>query len=97
MALAAARRAKQQDIGALLQPGVAGRQRHHLGFRDHRYGLEVEAGERLAGGEARLDEVPFEATADTVSHLVLGKHREEAGRPANLPCRIAQRAWPTSA
>ena len=85
MALAAARWAEEQDVGTLRQPSVAGRQRHHLSFRDHRHGLEVERGERLAGRQTRLGEMPLDAAATTVGHLVLGKRREEAGRrPAFL-------------
>jgi hypothetical protein len=41
---------------------------------------EVERGERLAGGQTRLGEMPLDAAAATVGHLVLGEHREEAGR-----------------
>src|SRR6266851_4542435 len=86
MALAAAGRPEEQDVGALLQPSIAGRQRHHLSFRDHWHGLEVERGERLAGGQTRLSEMPFDAAAATVGHLVLGERREEAGRrPAHRP------------
>ena len=44
MALAAARWAEEEDVGPLRQPSVAGRQRHHLSFRDHWHGLEVERG-----------------------------------------------------
>src|SRR5258708_12853829 len=85
MALAAARRAEEQDIGAFLQPGIAGCQRHHLRFRDHWHDLEVEGGERLAGGQPRLGEMPLEAAAATVGHLVLAQYREEAGpRPTFL-------------
>jgi hypothetical protein len=85
MALAAAGRPEEQDVGTLLQPSIAGRQRHHLSFRDHWHGLEVERGERLAGGQTRLSEMPFDAAAATVGHLVLGERREEAGRrPALL-------------
>ena len=46
---AAALRPEQQDVGTLRQPSIAGRQRHHLSFRDHWDGLEVERGECLAG------------------------------------------------
>src|SRR5260370_38028264 len=84
MALAAARRAEEQDIGAFLQPGIAGCQRHHLRFRDHWHDLEVEGGERLAGGQPRLGEMPLEAAAATVGPLVLGEYREEAGRGPNF-------------
>src|SRR5882762_3985612 len=85
MALAAARRPEQQDVGTLRQPSVAGRQRHHLSLRDHWDGLEVERGERLAGGQTRVGEMPLDAAAATGGHLVLGKCRQEAGRrPAFL-------------
>jgi hypothetical protein len=67
-------------LAPFFNQGVAGRQRHHLCFGDHWHGLEVEGGERLAGGQSRLDEMPLEAAAATVGHLVLGEHRQEAGR-----------------
>src|SRR5258708_27569078 len=85
MALAAARRPEQQDVGTLRQPSIAGRQRHHLSFRDHWDDLEVERGERLAGGQTRLGGVAFDAATATVGPLVLGERRKEAGRrPAFL-------------
>ena len=85
MALADARWAEEEDVGPLRQPSVAGRQRHHLSFRDHWHGLEVERGERLAGGQTRLGEMAFDAAPATVGHLVLGERRKEAGRrPAFL-------------
>jgi hypothetical protein len=47
--------------------------------------LEVEGGERLAGGQPRLGEMPFDAAPTTVGHFVLGERRKEAGRrPAFL-------------
>src|SRR5882757_7025651 len=76
MALAAARRPEQQDVGTLRQPSIAGRQRHHLSFRDHWDDLEVERGERLAGGQTRLGEMPFDAATATVGPLVLGERRK---------------------
>src|SRR5712664_3415653 len=97
MALAAARRPEQQDVGTLRQPSIAGRQRHHLSFRDHWDDLEVERGERLAGGQTRLGEMPFDAATATVGPLVLGERAPQgSGPPASLPCRIAPPAWPTS-
>ena len=40
---------------------------------------------RLAGGQTRLGEMPLDAAAAAVGHLVLGKRCEEAGRrPAFL-------------
>jgi hypothetical protein len=40
--LSAAGRAKAQEIGALIEPGVTGGERLHLGLGDHRHGGEVE-------------------------------------------------------
>ena len=41
--------------------------------------------ERLAGGQPRLGEMPFDAAAAALGHLVLGERRQEAGRrPAFL-------------
>jgi hypothetical protein len=57
--------------------------RHHLGLRDHRHGLEVEAGERLSGGQPRLGQVTLDAPSATVGDLLLCKCGQEArGRPA---------------
>ena len=72
-------------LAPLLEPGVARRQRHHLGLGDHRHGLEVEGGERLSGGQARLGHVAFNAPAAAIGEFVLGKGGKEAGRrPALL-------------
>src|SRR5450755_3675475 len=85
MALATARRTEQQDVGTLLQPSVARGQHHHLSFRDHWHGFEVEGGEGLAGRQTRLGEMPFDAAPATVGYLMLGERREEASRrPAFL-------------
>src|SRR5216684_4152938 len=94
MALAAAGRAEEQDIGAFLQPGIAGCQRHHLRFRDHWHDLEVEGGERLAGGQSRLGEMPLEAAAATVGHLVLGEYVVAAEcYKRHLDLRYGCRVW----
>ena len=85
MALAAAGRAKEQDIGTLDRASVAGGERHDLRLGDHGHGVEVEGGERLAGRQSRLGEMPLDAAAAAVGHLVLGECRQEAGgRPALL-------------
>ena len=85
MALAAAGRAEQQDIGALVEPAVAGGKRHDLRLADHRHGVEVEGVERLARRQTGLGEMPLDAAATAIGHLVLGERREEAGgRPAFL-------------
>ena len=85
MRLASAGRAEHQQIGALLEPTVPGRQRHHLGLADHRHRGEVEAVEGLAGRKAGLVEMALDAPAGALGHLVLGQRRQEAGRrPALL-------------
>ena len=88
MALAAAGRAEQQDIGALAEPGVAGRERHHLGLRDHRHAVEVEGGERLAGRQTGLGKMPLDAAAAAIGHLVLGEaaRKRAAGQPSLSDC-----------
>ena len=85
MAFSAAGRAEQQDVGALLEPDIAGGERHDLGLADHRHGLEVEGGEGFAGGQSRFGQVAFDAAAAAVGDLVLGQRGQEAsGRPAFL-------------
>ena len=48
MALAAARRAEQQQVGAFLQPAVAGGDGQDLGLGGHRHGVELEGVECLS-------------------------------------------------
>ena len=91
MALAAAGRAEQQQVGAFLEPAVAGGERHHLGLGDHRHGLEVEGVEGLAGRQAGLGEMALDAAAIAFGQLVLGERGQEAGRgPAFLVGRSAK-------
>ena len=79
MALAAAGRAEQEQVGALLEPAVAGGERHDLGLGDHRHGVEVEGVEGLAGRQAGLGEMALDAAAVAFGELVLGERGEEAG------------------
>ena len=79
MALAAAGRAEQQQIGALVQPAIAGGERHDLRLADHRHGLEVEGVEGLAGGQPGFGEMALDAAAAALGDLVLGERGEEAG------------------
>ncbi len=79
MALAAAGRPEQEQVGAFVEPGVAGGDGHDLGLGDHRHGLEVEAVEGLAGQQAGFGEVPLDAAAITLGQFVLGDGGEEAG------------------
>lgn len=100
MALSAAGRPKQQDIGTLCEPAVAGGHGHDLRLGDHGYGVEGEAVEGLAGRQVRLGEVSFYPAMRTLGQFVLGNGRQEPGggpslsiglfgelRPERLDCR----------
>lgn len=76
---AAAGRAEDKQVVALLQPGVAGDQRHDLGFGHHGHGVEVEGVEGLAGRQAGLGEVALDAAAGALGDLVFSQGGEEAG------------------
>ena len=85
MAFAAARRAEQQNVGALRKPAVARCERHHLRLADHRHRLELEVGERLAGGQSCFRQVTFDATTTAIGDLVLGERGQEtSSRPTFL-------------
>ncbi len=85
MALAAAGRAEQQEIGALFQPAIARGERHDLCLGDHRHRLEVEAGERFADRQSGFGQVTLDAAAAAIGDLVLGERCQEArGRPTFL-------------
>jgi hypothetical protein len=72
MALAAAGRAEEEQIGALLEPGVAGGNRHDLGPGDHRHGLELEGVEGLARQEVGFGEMALDAAAIALGEFVFG-------------------------
>ena len=76
---------EQQEIGARLEPAVAGDERLHLGLGDHRHQLELEAVDGLAVGQVGVGQVPRDAPTAAIGHLGLGEGGEEAGRrPALL-------------
>ena len=79
MALSAAGRPEQQQIGAFVEPGVAGGDGHDLGLGDHRHGIEVEGVEGLAGRQAGFGEMPLDAAAITLGQFMLGDSSQEAG------------------
>ena len=85
MTLAAARRAKDEQVVALLEPAVTGDQRHDLSLGDHGDGVEVEAVEGLAGRQARFCQVALDAAVCAFGELELGQgHEEPGGGPALL-------------
>jgi len=85
MALAAAGRPEQQDVGALFEPRIAVGQRHDLRLRDHRHMREVEGGDGFSGRQLCFRHVPLGAAADAIGDLKFGQRRQEAScRPAFL-------------
>ena len=71
--LAVAWSADQQDVGAFLDPTVAGADRQDMGLGDHRDDVEIEAVEGLARQQLGLDEMAREATTVAFGNLVLGE------------------------
>src|SRR6185369_4464674 len=65
MALAAAGRAEQQEIGALFKPAITCGERHHLRLTDHWHRLEVEAGKCFAHGQPGFGEMTLDAATTT--------------------------------
>ena len=85
MRLAAAGRPEQQQVGSLIEPAVAGAQRRHLRFGDHRHGFEVEVLQCFAGQQLRFAEMAFDAPPIAFGNLVFGQRHQQAGRrPAFL-------------
>ena len=85
MAFSCPRRAKQDQIGALFEPAVAGGERHQLRLANHWHGVEVKAVEGLTDRQPGLGEMTFDAAAAALGDLMLGQGGEETGgRPAFL-------------
>ena len=80
MALSPAGRAEHDDVCPLLQPGVASGQCHDLGLADHGHGVEIEAFQGLARGQAGLVEVACDPAPGPLGDLVFGESGEEARR-----------------
>jgi hypothetical protein len=76
------------QIGAFLQPAVAGGERPDLRLADHRHSVEVEGLERLADRQPGLAEMTLDAAAAALGHLVLGESGEEAGGGPALLVRL---------
>src|ERR1700760_4385027 len=85
MTLAGTWRPEQQQVGRLVQPGVACGERHNARLAQHRHGREVEIVECFAGGQMRLGKITLSAPASAFSNLQFGECREEpCRRPALL-------------
>src|SRR6185437_9562822 len=92
--LSAARRAEDDEIGALLEPAVAGGKRHELRLADHGNDVKVEGIEGLPDGQPGLGEVTFNAAATALGHLVLGERGEKAGGGPTLLVRLGGEIGP---
>ena len=79
MGFPGAGRPEAQQIGSLFEPGVAGGERLHLRLRDHRHSGEVERVEGLSRRQSRFVQMPFEAAAVSLHHLLFGEGCKEAG------------------
>src|SRR5271170_2891946 len=83
MRLAAAGRAEQQQVGAFVEPSVAGTQCRDLSLRYHRYGGKIEVIEDLIGGQLRFAEMAFDAPTIALGDFVFREcHQETSRRPA---------------
>ena len=94
MALAPAGRAKEQDIGTLIKPAVAGGERHDLRLADHGHGVEIEGVERLARWQSRAGEMPLDTAPIAIGYLVFGECRQETGRRPALLVRTGGESGP---
>jgi len=79
MTFAATRGTEDEQVVTLLEPAVAGDERHDLGLRERRDGIEVEAVKGLAGKQARFGEVALDAAAAAFGDLVFCERGEEPG------------------
>jgi len=77
--LAGAAGAEDQEIAALLDPGVALGQRHHMRLADGGYHGEVEGGEGLAVRQAGLGHMASDAPGGALGQFVVAHRGEEAG------------------
>lgn len=80
MGLSGAALPDDQDVGAWLDPGVAGGERHDVGFADRGRDDEVEGLERLAGSKAGLRHMTGDAPGRALGEFVLTQDGEEARR-----------------
>src|SRR5947209_19032720 len=94
MALAPAGRAKEQDIGTLIKPAVAGGECHDLRLADHGHGVEVEGVERLARWQSRAGKMSLDTAPTTVGHLVFSERSQEAGSRPTLLVRTCGEGGP---
>ena len=91
VAFASAWRADQDQVGALVEPAVAGDERGDVGLGDHGHDIEVEVGQGLAGRQLGLGQMAFEAPAGAFGDLLLGERGKESRcRPSFLVSALGE-------
>ena len=78
----------------MIEPAVASGKRHDLRLADHGHGVEVEGVERFARRQLGAGEMPLDAAATTVGHLVFGECRQKAGGRPTLLVRAGGQIGP---
>jgi hypothetical protein len=94
MGLARAALAKDRQIGAAVDPALAGRQGQDMGFAKTRGGVEIEVGEALARRQAGLDAVALDAPGRAIGQLDLDQAGEQLGRRPSFPIGGLGEAFP---
>ena len=87
MAFPTAGRSEEEEVGALAEREVPGREGHHLGLGEHGDGGELEVGEALAGEQPGVAQMPLDPPAGALGEFVLGQRGEEARRRPALRIR----------
>jgi len=97
MRLAGAGLAEDQQIGAAVDPLLAGSEGQHMGLAQTRSGVEVEVGEGLARRQAGLGAMTLEAPGRAIGHLDLDQGGEQPGRRPSFPVGGLGEALPVPA
>ena len=79
MGLAGAGRANEQQVGAFVEPAVAGAEGHHVRLGEGRHDGKVEVVEGLAARQPSFAKAALEAAPGTVRDFVLGQGGQQAG------------------
>jgi hypothetical protein len=84
VALAGTGRTEQEQVGCLVEPGVAGGQCHDMGLAQHRHNREIEIVEGFAGKQTCLGKIAFGPPAATSasSSSASVERKRAAGQPS---------------
>ncbi len=97
MRLAGAAGAEDQEIAALLDPGVALGKGQHVRLADGRYGGEIEGGEGLAVRQAGFGHMAGDAPGGALGQFVIAHRSEEAGAAPALAVGAGTELLPDAA